>query len=153
MKRKTYEDLKYSIRILSNGDGTYSVEVPKLPGCYSVGASKSECIANIVEAIELHLDGLKVAPPEDLMPAIEVSEEQPKADDYLLSLPEACKFLDISDATMRRYIKSGKVPAYNFGKEYKFKLLELTALINSFRVRADGAALAAPRQRRSRSAA
>jgi excisionase family DNA binding protein len=134
MKRATYGDLRYSIRILNNGDKTYSVEVPKLPGCYSTGRSKNECIANVVEAIELHLEGLKKAPPEDSMPAIEVASEVPRADDSLVSLPEACKFLDISDATLRRYIKDGKVPAYNFGKEYKFKLGELAAFIDSTRV-------------------
>jgi predicted RNase H-like HicB family nuclease len=50
MKRATYGDLKYSIRILNNGDGTYSVEAPRLPGCYSTGRSKDECISNIVES-------------------------------------------------------------------------------------------------------
>ena len=56
--------------------------------------------------------------------------------DYLISLPEACKFLDVSDATLRRYIKDGKVPAYNFGKEYKFKIQELSRFIDSTRVEA-----------------
>ena len=134
MKRAAYSDLKYSIRILSNGDGTYSVEVPKLPGCYSAGRSKDECISNIVEAIELHLEGSKKAPKEDLMPSIEVVQGAPHADNYLVSLPEACKFLDVSDATIRRYIKDGKVPAYNFGKEYKFKIQELSKFVNSTRV-------------------
>ena len=134
MKHATYNDLKYSIRILNNGDKTYSVEVPKLPGCYSTGRSKNECIAHIVEAIELHLEGLKKVPPEDKVPSIEVIDEEPSADDHLISLPQACKFLDISDATLRRYIKDGKVPAYNFGKEYKFKIQELYAFIESTRV-------------------
>ncbi len=134
MKRASYSDLKYSIRILSNGDETYSVEVPKLPGCYSTGRSKNECIAHVVEAIELHLEGLKKAPTEDPMPAIEVVDGEPRADDYLISLPEACKFLDVSDATLRRYIKDGRVPAYNFGKEYKFKIQELSAFVDSTRV-------------------
>lgn len=134
MKRASYSDLKYSIRMLNNGDDTYSVEVPKLPGCYSTGRTKEECITNIVEAIELHLEGLKKAPPEDPMPSIEVRPNGPMADDYLIALPEACKFLDISDATIRRYIKDGKIPAYNFGKEYKFKIQELLDFIESSRV-------------------
>lgn len=134
MKRAAYADLKYSIKILNNGDGTYSVEVPKLPGCFSTGRSKNECIANIIEAIDLHLEDMKTPPREDPMPSIEVIEESPSADDYLISLPEACKFLDVSDATIRRYIKDGKVPAYNFGKEYKFRIQELSAFIESMRV-------------------
>jgi excisionase family DNA binding protein len=135
MKNKpSYSDLKYSIRIMNNGDDTYSVEVPKLPGCYSVGKTKNECIANIIEAIALHLEGLKKVPPEDAMPAIEVIHEAPQTDDYLISLPEACKLLAISDATIRRYIKSGKIPAYNFGKEYKFKVKDLSDFVESCRV-------------------
>ena len=138
MKRPKYSDLKYSIRILNNGDDSYSVEVPKLPGCYSTGRTKDECIANIVEAIDLHLDGMKKAPPEDTMPSIEVVHGAPKATDYLISLPEACKLLDVSDATIRRYIKDGRVKAYNLGKEYKFKIQELSAFIESSRVEPKG---------------
>lgn len=134
MKRKTYDDLKYSIRILNNGDRTYSVEVPALPGCYSSGKTKAECISNIVEAIELHIEDRKDIPPAEVLPAIEVVSESPKHSDWVISLPEACRFLDISDATIRRYIKSGKLPAYNFGKEYKFRIDELSRFIESTRV-------------------
>ena len=134
MKRAGYNELKYSIRILNNGDDTYTVEVPKLPGCYSTGKTKAECIANIVEAIELHLEDMKSVPPTDRVPAIEVIQSTPFPSDYLISLPEACKLLDISDATIRRYIKDGKLPAYNFGKEYKFKLNEISKFIDSTRV-------------------
>ena len=134
MRHANYEKLKYSIRILNNGDNTYSVEVPKLPGCYSTGKTKEDCIRNIIEAIELHLEDIKKAPAIDKIPAIEVVQNPPKVDDNLISLQEACKLLDISEATIRRYIKSGKIPAYNFGKEYKFKIKELTNYIDSTRV-------------------
>jgi excisionase family DNA binding protein len=134
MKKKTYSDLKYSIRILNNGDGSYSVEVPKIPGCYSAGHSKEECITSIVEAIELHLEGAKHLPPKDPIPSIEVCHRTPSPEEHLLSLPEACKFLDVSDSTLRRYVKSGKIPAYNFGKEYKFKINELNSFIEGTRV-------------------
>ena len=113
---------------------TYTVEVPKLPGCYSTGRTKDECIANIVEAIQLHIEGVREIPAEDPMPSIEVLQDEPHSGDYLISLAQACKFLDVSDATLRRYIKVGKVPAYNFGKEYKFKILELSYFVNSKRV-------------------
>ena len=136
MKHTAYSELKYSIRILNNGDGTYSIEVPKLPGCYSAGRSKGECMENVVEAIEVHLEDLENIPPEDMMPSIEVVQKAPSAEDYLISLPEACKVLDVSDATIRRYIKAGKIPAYNFGKEYKFNIRELSGFIEKNRVTA-----------------
>jgi excisionase family DNA binding protein len=134
MKRAGYDELKYSIRILNNGDGSFTVEVPKLPGCFSSGKTKSECISNVIEAIALHLEDRRSAPPVDQIPAIEVVDADPSVLDRLISLPEACKFLDISDATIRRYIRNGRVPAYNFGKEYKFKIDELSRFISSTRV-------------------
>jgi len=40
-------------------DGGFSVYVPDLPGCASQGESQAEALANIREAIELHIEGLK----------------------------------------------------------------------------------------------
>ena len=40
MKKSSYGNLKYSIRILNNGDDTYSVEVPKLPDVILRAATK-----------------------------------------------------------------------------------------------------------------
>ncbi len=37
----------------------YWVEVPALPGCVSQGKSKDEALANIKEAMQLHLECLK----------------------------------------------------------------------------------------------
>jgi len=45
-------------------------EVPSLPGCVSQGATREESIANIREAIELHLEALvahhQPIPPDSL---------------------------------------------------------------------------------------
>lgn len=37
-------------------EGGYTVSVPSLPGCVSEGETTSEALANIREAIELHLE-------------------------------------------------------------------------------------------------
>lgn len=63
-------ELQYSIRILDTAKGYYNVEVPALPGCYSGGRTPEECVANAVQAIEMHVeglqeDGLAVPPPEE----------------------------------------------------------------------------------------
>ena len=39
--------------------GGYWVEVPALPGCVSQGKSKEEALANIKEAIQLHIECLE----------------------------------------------------------------------------------------------
>lgn len=44
--------------ILHDEGGGYWVEVPSLPGCYSQDDTKEEALANIKEAIELHIESL-----------------------------------------------------------------------------------------------
>ncbi|MBI2866300.1 MAG: type II toxin-antitoxin system HicB family antitoxin [Chloroflexi bacterium] len=39
--------------------GGYWVEVPALPGCVSQGKTKEEALANIREAIELHIECMR----------------------------------------------------------------------------------------------
>jgi predicted RNase H-like HicB family nuclease len=49
----------YLILIEGDGRGTnYSAWSPDLPGCVSTGATVTKTIANMREAIALHLDGL-----------------------------------------------------------------------------------------------
>jgi predicted RNase H-like HicB family nuclease len=38
--------------------GGYTVEVPSLPGCISEGDTLEEALANIKEAIELHIESM-----------------------------------------------------------------------------------------------
>lgn len=45
-------------------DGGYVVEVPSLPGCYSQGDTEEEALANIKEAIELHIEDMIAAGKE-----------------------------------------------------------------------------------------
>ena len=51
--------------------GGYTVEVPSLPGCISEGDTIDEALANIKEAIELHIESMMAhgeAVPEDFAP-------------------------------------------------------------------------------------
>ena len=59
--------------LIPDETGGYVVEVPSLPGCYSQGETEEEALANIREAIALHIeslieDGEEV--PEDVGPAL-----------------------------------------------------------------------------------
>jgi predicted RNase H-like HicB family nuclease len=61
--------------LIPDEDGGFTVEVPSLPGCISQGDTVEEALANIKEAIELHVadmiaNGEEV--PEDFGAPIQV---------------------------------------------------------------------------------
>ena len=50
--------MKYLVIIEPTSTG-YSSYSPDLPGCVSTGPTRTECEANMQEAIAFHLDGLR----------------------------------------------------------------------------------------------
>ncbi len=55
--------------LIPDETGGYVVEVPSLPGCYSQGETVAEALANIKEAIELHIEDMQAA-GEDVPPDV-----------------------------------------------------------------------------------
>jgi len=51
--------LKYTVILVPEEEGGYSVEVPALPGCFTQGETRDEAISMAKEAIELYLDSCK----------------------------------------------------------------------------------------------
>lgn len=51
--------MKYLIVIEPTSTG-YSAYSPDIPGCASTGDTRDECKKNMQEAIEFHLDGLRI---------------------------------------------------------------------------------------------
>jgi antitoxin HicB len=49
----------YTIVVEPEGTGGYFVSVPALPGCFTRGATIEECQERAVEAIEVHIAGLR----------------------------------------------------------------------------------------------
>lgn len=49
----------YSIVVEPEGDGTYFVTVPALPGCFTRGETIEKCQERAIEAIEVHIAGLE----------------------------------------------------------------------------------------------
>lgn len=47
---------RFAVILAEEPDGGYSVSVPALPGCYSEGDTVEEALANIREAIAVHLE-------------------------------------------------------------------------------------------------
>jgi predicted RNase H-like HicB family nuclease len=50
--------MRYAI-VIEKAAGNYSAYVPDLPGCVATGATPEETEAQIREAIEFHLEGLR----------------------------------------------------------------------------------------------
>lgn len=48
--------MKYTVILVPEEEGGYSVEVPALPGCYTQGETRDEAISMAKEAIELYLE-------------------------------------------------------------------------------------------------
>ena len=50
--------MRYAV-VIEKGERSYSAYVPDLPGCVSVGDTLEEARAEIREAIEFHLEGMR----------------------------------------------------------------------------------------------
>ncbi len=50
--------MRFPVVIHKDPDSDYGVTVPDLPGCFSAGETIDEALNQVVEAIELHLDGM-----------------------------------------------------------------------------------------------
>ena len=61
--------MKFRVVIEQAEDGVFVVQCPSLPGCVSQGATRSEALANIRDAIQGYLESLK-AHDEPIPPSI-----------------------------------------------------------------------------------
>lgn len=50
--------MRYAV-VIEKGENNYSAYVPDLPGCVSVGDTLDEVKAEIREAVEFHLEGMR----------------------------------------------------------------------------------------------
>ena len=69
--------MRYAI-VIEKADGNYSAYVPDLPGCVATGVDIDEVEAQIREAVEFHLDGLRedgmaIPPPSSQVEYIEIA--------------------------------------------------------------------------------
>jgi predicted RNase H-like HicB family nuclease len=70
--------VRYAV-VIEKGERNYSTYVPDLPGCVSVGDTPEEAKAEIRDAIEFHLegmreDGLPIPLPSSWAEYVEVGE-------------------------------------------------------------------------------
>ncbi|CCE23261.1 type II toxin-antitoxin system HicB family antitoxin [Methylotuvimicrobium alcaliphilum] len=69
--------MKYAI-VIEKAENNYSAYVPDLPGCIATGATIDEVEAEIREAIEFHLDGMRedgepIPPPSSHVEYVDVA--------------------------------------------------------------------------------
>ena len=69
--------MRYAV-VIERAEGNFSAYVPDLPGCIATGATIAEVEAEIREAIEFHLegireDGLPIPPPSSRVEYVEVA--------------------------------------------------------------------------------
>ena len=69
--------MRYAI-VIETASSNYSAYVPDLPGCVATGATVAEVGAQIREAIEFHLEGLRedgtpIPPPASRVEYIDVA--------------------------------------------------------------------------------
>ncbi len=62
----------------------------------------------------------------------------PKVDERYLTLPEVAERLKVSRRTIYRWIKSGDLNAYQFGREYRITESALKDFLEAHRARAKG---------------
>ena len=69
--------MRYAI-VIERAEGNFSAYVPDLPGCVATGATVSEVEAEIRDAIEFHIegmreDGLSIPTPSSQVEYVEVA--------------------------------------------------------------------------------
>ena len=63
--------MKFPVVLHKDADSDYGVTVPDVPGCFTAGATVSEALENVQEALALHLEGL-IADDQNLPQAQEI---------------------------------------------------------------------------------
>ncbi len=75
--------MKYAV-VIERTPNNYAAYVPDLPGCISVGDTEAEVLANIREAIELHLDSMRedgdpIPAPTTVATMVEIADQEDAA--------------------------------------------------------------------------
>lgn len=71
--------MKFPVVVHKDADSDYSVTVPDVPGSFTAGATCSEALENVLEALALHFEGL-VADGEELPQPKEVDDHMDNPD-------------------------------------------------------------------------
>lgn len=134
--------------IIEQGKDTWGIIVLGLPGCLGSTLSLDEAFGILNEMVDDHLEMLKEygEPIPDPPPGpvfIKIVQEAYFTEywdetleyDQWLKVPEASKQLGLSGATVKTYIKEGRLPAYQPGRDYLLRQSDVTKFLLASRTR------------------
>jgi len=75
--------------------------------------------------------GIKSA-HHDLPEILNIKEWQDEIASKPFNLKQASEYLGVSSVTLRRWIKTGRVPAYKIGRAYTFEVMDLKRFKKSY---------------------
>jgi len=79
--------MRYPVVLHKDPNSDYGVTVPDLPGCFSAGETIDEALAEVVEAIECHIEGLLIdGEPVPSPTSIETHRDDPNYVDGVWAL-------------------------------------------------------------------
>jgi predicted RNase H-like HicB family nuclease len=79
LKRPNQTMKRIAVIVEQAADGGYGVYAPDLPGCVGMGETKEEAMQNMIEAIQLHFEGMKAE-------GITIPESRSEAENLVLAI-------------------------------------------------------------------
>lgn len=65
----------------------------------------------------------------------EAAQDKPKTEDvHMLTITQVAEYVEVSERTVRRWIKSGDLAAHLFGRQWRIARHDLKAFLQSHRV-------------------
>lgn len=113
-------------------DGAYSVEVPDLPGCLSMGRDFTHAIENIAEALELYievqsLDGIPLPSPRNpdvfardglaVIVSVDIDLDTLQDEPTMITTAEAARILQVTVPRVHQLISAGALSAEKIGRD------------------------------------
>lgn len=141
--------------LIERGKDLWGVIILGLPGCQGAAETLDEALGMLNETVEDHIAVLKefgdtVPDPPPGPRFIKVLLDQGNAEDFgpdwdesleyeqWIKVPKAARLIGCSQDTVKNYIKDGRLPAYQPGRDYLLRLSDVIKFIHSSLVKPEG---------------
>ncbi|MBU1741312.1 MAG: type II toxin-antitoxin system HicB family antitoxin [Proteobacteria bacterium] len=134
--------------LIERGRDLWGIIVLGLPGCNAQYETLDEALARLDEVVDDHLEAMKdlgqsVPDPPPGPRFVKVLLDEDVLDEawdealefeQWLKAPQAARLIGVSAPTVKRYIKEGRLPAYQPARDYLVRLGDVMSFIKSRRV-------------------